>query len=76
MLASILGDGAISSRAVWIARSFDALITVDVDVDVDDVAAEPELRDVDAPQAAASTDTATAHKTAEHLIVTSVRTLL
>jgi hypothetical protein len=74
MLASILGDGATSSLAVWIARAFDALVTVGVDVD--DVVAEPELREVDVPQPTTSTDRTTAPRTTERLIATSEQTLL
>lgn len=78
MLASILGDGATSSRPVWIARSFEALVTVvvDVDVDVDDVGVGPELREVDVPQPTTSIDRTTVPAITEHFMATSERTLL
>jgi hypothetical protein len=73
MLTSFLGDGATSSRAVGIA-SFDALATVDVDVD--DLAAGPESREVEPPQPTTSIDRTIVTATTEHLMATPERTLL
>ena len=70
MLTPILGDGATSSRAVWIARSLETLVTVDVDVD--DVAAGPEPRGVDVPQPTTSIDRTIVAATTERLMALAV----
>jgi hypothetical protein len=67
MLTSILGDGATVRRAVMTARTRNACGTVDVD----EVTAGPELREVDAPQPTTSNDKATTAATTEYLTTTS-----
>jgi hypothetical protein len=67
MLTSTLGDGATIRRAVMTARTRNAFGTVDVD----EVTAGPELREVDAPQPTTNNDRATTAATTEYLTATS-----
>jgi hypothetical protein len=76
MLAAVRGDGATSSRAVGIARSFAAVVTVDLDVGDVGGGVGPEARGFDPAQPTISIERTTVPTTVEPLMAPSAWTLV